>query len=163
MTSYDSLWHLISSSFILCQVMSSFCIPCTTYNIFYILQLPAMDITRLSNFLEVPDWLTDSLTIAIPRGAFFAPKNAMWELNVRGQKEAYNLNKQTAIHHHRESAVIRIFTNSWLFLAASWKNTICSAPRNCVQLRRRLGCGVRIHNLWNSPWWPILGTGASGI
>jgi hypothetical protein len=57
MTSNIILCHLLSSYVILCHLMSSCDIPFTDSNISYILQLPAMDIARTSNFLD-----TDLLT-----------------------------------------------------------------------------------------------------
>ena len=57
LSSYDILCHLMSSYVISCHLMSSCDIPFTDSNISYILQLPAMDIARTSNFLD-----TDLLT-----------------------------------------------------------------------------------------------------
>ena len=50
---------------ILCHIISSCGIPSTISNIFYIIQIPTIDISRLSKNLG-----TESLTMAISRRAF---------------------------------------------------------------------------------------------
>ena len=69
MSSYVIWYHLMSSNFILCQVLSYCNIPFIASNISYILNRPTWDIAGLSNFL-----ITYLQTLAISRGAF-APKN----------------------------------------------------------------------------------------